>query len=122
MLVEFALSKKMSTTCEEPKPEVEEVATQTENGEKKTSKKKVNKGTGVKRGFGRPFARLEQKVLDNRMKKLKLRIDRSRTTLEKAEKYYAKYVREAGLREKDADTTTTTTSTEETDKEMQKPE
>lgn len=71
--------------------------------EKKKKKKKSAKKAGVQKskpGQGRPFAKLAQDVLQSRMDKLKKRIDRSKHIHEKAEKFYAKYVREAECRAK----------------------
>lgn len=64
-------------------------------------KKIKKKSQPSKRGFGRPFAKLPQTVLQGRMDKLKKRIDRSKSVFEKAEQYYKKYVREAEFRAAD---------------------
>jgi hypothetical protein len=57
-----------------------------------------SKRKSVKKGHGRPFARLPQTTLEMRMTKLKKRIEKSRSTLTSAEGYLRKYTREYDLR------------------------
>lgn len=61
----------------------------------KTIKKKV-----AKRGYGRPFAKLAQNVLDSRMQKLESRIQKSKLVYEKAQSFYVRYAKEADHRKK----------------------
>jgi hypothetical protein len=52
-----------------------------------------------KRRVARPYAKLDQAILDSRLDKLKKRVDKSKSNYDKSSKYYEKYKREADLRE-----------------------
>ena len=91
-------------TIVEDTPEVQPVEPVAPVDAAETSEPKPKRkiGGGVKRGHGRPFAKLPQAVLESRMLKLKTRIDRTKTVSENAERYYAKYMREAQKRSTEA--------------------
>ena len=60
--------------------------------------KPAAKRASAKKGHGRPFAKISQKTLEDRLLKLKKRIDKSQSTLQNAQRYYAKYEREQRIR------------------------
>ena len=60
--------------------------------------KPAAKRASAKKGHGRPFAKISQKTLEDRLCKLKKRIDKSQSTLQNAQRYYAKYEREQRIR------------------------
>jgi hypothetical protein len=81
----------------------EEQADKTKGGKNgKASKAKKAKGDRQKRGPARPYRKLPQSVLDNRITKLRKRIERTTAQAEEGKTFLEKYTREQGFRDKDS--------------------
>lgn len=92
--------------------EADDEACAADDGEKSAKKKKATKATKTvktkkskgerKRGPARPYRKLQQEILESRIKKLEKRIERTSAQAEEGRTFLSKYTREQAFRDAEA--------------------